>query len=163
MYPLRRSLNTQKGMGLKADGLTATSTPKPLLGYTDTETVKLDFDDTPFKIVKYWALRIVKWFQLGGFVILKSSTNCYHVVFNRKVSWSENMKIVAWASLLSHNRGLVKYLQMQCIKESSTLRVSVKKNKPSPRIVFRWGKEDGEICTFLRYRKLIKQIIRLRS
>ena len=33
---------------------------------------------------------------------------------------------------------------MQCIKESSTLRVSRKKGKMSPRIVFRNGKQDKE-------------------
>ena len=32
---------------------------------------------------------------------------------------------------------------MQCIKESSTLRVSPKKEKPSPRIVYRYGKEPA--------------------
>ena len=56
--------------------------------------------------------------------IIKSSENCYHVVFNRGVSWSENMRIVAWVSLLSHNRGLLRWFVMQCIKESSTLMVS---------------------------------------
>lgn len=143
--------------------MTKKSNPKPLLGYTDMETVKLDFDCVSFKTVRYWAFRIMRWFNLGAFIILKSSTKCYHVVFDRSVSWSENMRIVAWASLLSHNRGLVKYLQMQCIKESSTLRVSPKGEKPSPRIVYRYGKQDGEIRNFINYRKVIKSIIRFHA
>ncbi len=76
--------------------MTKKSNPKPITGYSDTETVKLDFDYTPFKKVKYWALRTMKWFNLGGFIIIKSSKQSYHVLFNRKVSWSENMRIVAW-------------------------------------------------------------------
>ena len=133
---------------------------RPLLGYSDTETVKLDFDEMPFKDVKYWALRTMKWFKLGGFLNLKSSKNCYHVVFNRKVSWRKNVHIVAWVCLESQNQGLDKWFVMQCIKESSTLRVSPKNDKPSPRIVYHEGKQDGQIKVFLANRRCIKDIIR---
>jgi hypothetical protein len=34
---------------------------------------------------------------------------------------------------------------MQGIKESSTLRVGLKGGKPSLRMVYRWGKQDGQI------------------
>jgi hypothetical protein len=102
-------------MVLKGSGLTETSSPKPILGYTDNETVMLDFDDSPFKTIKYWALRTMIWFNLRGFNILKSSVNCYHVVFNRKVSWSENIKIVAWTSLVSRHESLKQWFLMQCI------------------------------------------------
>ena len=135
----------------RVNGLKWKLNPKPVLGYTDTETVKLDFDDTSFKEVKYWASRTMKRFKLEGFVILKSSKNSYHVLFNREVSWPENVRIVAWVSLLSHNMMLQKWFVMQCIKKGSTLRVSPKRNKPSPRIVYRYGKQDGEIKNFLKY------------
>lgn len=133
---------------------------KPNLGYTDTETVKLDFDDAPFRIVKYWALRAMKWFKLKGFIILKSSKSHYHVVFDRSVNWEMNMHIVAWVALESRNLKLQRYLTMQCIKESSTLRVSPKKQKPTPRIVFRYAtrdKQNGEISKFLRVRRLVRR------
>ncbi len=130
------------------------------MGFSDDETVMLDFDNTPFRIIKYWAFKAMKWFKLEGFIILKSSKNSYHVVFNRPVSWSENMRIVAWLSLLSGNKKLKKYFLMQCIKESSTLRVSNKGEKPSPRIVFRFGKQDKQIEEFLSFRTEIKRIIR---
>jgi len=133
---------------------------KFVIGYTDTETVKLDFDNTPFEQVKYWARRTMEWFKLEGFIILKSSQDNYHVVFNRKVSWSENVKILAWISLLSHNLKLLKWFVMQCIKEASTLRISPKGAKPPPRIVFHYGGQEKEIKTFLSYRKVIKSIIR---
>lgn len=132
---------------------------KCILRLTDAETVKLDFDKTLFKWVQYWAFRTMKRFKLKGFIILKSSENCYHVVFDREVSWSENVKIMAWVSLLSQHRLLTKWFIMQCIKQASTLRVSRKKQKPSPRIVFRYGSQENQIAEFLKYRRLIKGIV----
>jgi len=130
-----------------------------ILGITDQETVKLDFDNTRFKTVKYWAMRTMKWFKLKGFIILKSSKNNYHVIFDKKVSWTKNMHIVAWVSLLSQNKNLQKWFLMQCIKEGSTLRVSEKKEKPQPRIVYRFGSQNNQIAEFLAYRKIVKSII----
>jgi hypothetical protein len=148
-------------MALKVHGLTDKSNlDKPILGYSDTETVKLDFDNTAFRLVKYWAFKAMRKFRLEGFVIFKSSDNSYHVVFNRPVSWSENVRVVAWVSLLSHNEELTKYLLMQCIKESSTLRVSEKQGKASPRIVFRYGRQDKQMKGFLAFRGVIKGIER---
>jgi len=68
------------------------------------------------------------------------------------------MSIIAWVSLLSHNHGLFKWFLMQCIKQGSTLRVSSKKDKPSPRVVFRYGKQEKQIRSFLGFRKLINNI-----
>jgi len=131
-----------------------------ILGYTDQETVMVDFDNTPLKTVKKWASRAMKWFKLEGYIILRSSLNNYHAIFNRRVSWKENMKIVGWVALLSNNPMLQKWFLMQCIKEGSTLRVSSKREKPSPRIVFRYGRENCQIEGFLKYRELTKNIIR---
>ncbi len=138
--------------------MTEKSNLNPILGYSDTETVKLDFDNTSFQAVKYWAMRTMKWFKLKGFMILKSSEKHYHVVFDRVVSWSENMRIVAWIALQSHNRGLAKWFQMQCIKGCSTLRVSVKQEKPSPRVVYRFGRQDENAKEFMIMRKIIRKI-----
>lgn len=132
---------------------------KCILGYTDTETVMLDLDNASLDGVRYWAFRAMRQFRLQGFVILKSSENRYHVVFDRKVSWSGNMRIVAWVSLHSRNPMLEKWFIMQCIKEESTLRVSPKMHKPSPKVVFRHGKQDGQVREFLSFRRLIKKII----
>jgi hypothetical protein len=120
----------------------------------------IDFDNTPFKFVKEWALRAMRFHKLDGLIILKSSKNSYHVVFDRPVSWSENMRIVAWVSLLSGNGKLKTYLLMQCIKQSSTLRVSTRGERHSPRIVYRFGKQDKQIKKFLSERRRIKGIIR---
>ena len=144
-------------------GLTEQLNPEPpMLGYTDKSTVKLDFDDVSFKVVKYWALRTMKWFKLRGFIILKSSKNHYHVLFDGSVTWKKNLHVMAWVCLESKNEGLKRWFLMQCIKESSTLRVSNKKGKASPRIVFRFGKQDNEIRTFLAWRKCIKSTAKKR-
>lgn len=107
-----------------------------------------------------WTLRAVKWFKLGGFIILKSSKNHYHVIFDRCVTWKRKMHIVACVSLQSHNKGLQKWFLMQYIKQSSTLRISNKREKPSPRIVFGFGKQDQQIKEFIRKRHLIQEIMR---
>ena len=132
----------------------------PILGFTDTETVMLDFDNTTLEFVLYWARRATRYFKLGGFLIQESSPSNYHVVFNRRVLWSENMSIVASVTLLSHNKGLRRWQLMQCRKESSTLRVSPKGIKPSPSIVCREGEQDEQIREFLKFRKLIKKGMR---
>lgn len=48
---------------------------------------------------------------------------------------------------------------MQYRKGLSTLRTSYKGDKNSPRIVYRYGKQNGQINDFLHYRKLIKNIL----
>lgn len=123
-------------------------------GVSSKETIKLDLDNVSFKLAKKIASETMKWFKLEGFIILKSSKNHYHVVFDKRVSWSENMSIVALISLLSHNEELRKWCIMQCIKQSSTLRVSPKGRKKSPRIVYRFGAQNHEIKDFLEYRKI---------
>lgn len=102
----------------------------------------------------------MKHFRLGGFIILKSSEHNYHVVFNRKVSWDENMRIVGWVCLWTKYRRLTEWLIMQLIKKGSTLRVSPKRDKPSPRIVYRYGRQDGQIEEFLKFRRVVRNIMR---
>ena len=104
------------------------------------KTVMLDFDNMKFKDVRYWADRTKKWFKLEGFIILKSSKDCYHQVFDRSVSWRKNVHIMNW---VAHNYclankivlpPLVRYVLLQGIKEDSTLRIGWKGDKPPPRI-----------------------------
>jgi hypothetical protein len=131
---------------------------KPIMGFSDTETVKLDLDNLPLEAVKHWALKTLKQFRLRGFIILKSSERSYHVVFDRAVSWRKNVGIVAWVCLMTKHRRLTEWLVMQCIKQSSTLRVSPKGQKPSPRVVYRYGKQNGQTRVYLGSRTKIKRI-----
>jgi hypothetical protein len=138
--------------------LKAVKPVKGILGYTATETVMLDCDKMTFRTVRYLARRANRWFRLQGFMILRSSRGNYHVVFNRPVSWDLNVHIVAWVCLMSKfHRHLTRWFIMQSIKEASTLRCSRKDKKPCPRIVFRQGKQDREIKSFLEFRRLIRK------
>jgi hypothetical protein len=114
--------------------------------------------DGPFKTTKYWAFGALKRFRLRGFVILKSSKKHYHMVFDRPVRWETNVKITNWVALESGNADLQRYARMQCIKKTSTARVSWKKGKTrqaySPNI-FRFGRQNRQVKKFLETRKFI--------
>ena len=122
MHTLSARARTPRNMVWRGLGLSPQWSHSSVLGYTDHETVMLDLDDTTFKTVRYWARKAMKWFNLEGFLILKSSDGCYHVVFNRKVDWSRNMHVVAWVALRSHNKGIQRWHIMQCIKDARALR-----------------------------------------
>jgi hypothetical protein len=142
---------------------------KPIIGYYDTSTPKLDFDGKPFKTVKYWAKVTCKKFKLGGYIILKSSEGNYHVVFDRSVSWEENVMIMCWVSLLVEgkrlkNCPLTKYVIMCGIKTVSCLRIGKKKvegkkEKSSPRTVFKFGKQNNEIKNYLQFKKNLRPFL----
>jgi hypothetical protein len=134
------------------------STRSPVLGYSDRSTVKLDFDRVPLSIVKYWSRRACDWFKLEGFIIFESSRGSFHVVFNRPVTWRRNMHVISWVAVESQLSKLKDYVLMQTIKESSTLRVGPKFRKPSPRIVYRYGRQDRQIREFLETRRTIDHI-----
>jgi hypothetical protein len=146
-------------------------------GDFDKETVRLDFDDTALDEVLLWCYRATFFFKLEGFLVLESShkdyvvkqkrnifyrftKRSYLVVFDRSVDWSLNVHIMNWIALESGNESLKKYVIMQCIKETSTVRISKKGKKPIPRIVFRYGSQDKQIRKFLETRKLILNFLR---
>ena len=134
---------------------------EPMLGFTSSEIVMLDLDDKSFKSVKYWALKAMKRFRLDGFVILRSSKKHYHIIFNCYVSWNVSLSVIGWVAILSKSVPLLRYLAMQCIKGASTIRISPKGEKPSPRVVYRYGEQDHAVKEFLRERQTIKRISRL--
>jgi len=146
-------------MVVQANGLRKKLTPDFVLGYTDTETVKLDLDNMSFDRVEYWARATTKRFRLRGFMILKSSKNSYHVVFDKPVSWVKNVAIVAWVCLMTKHRRLTEWLIMQCIKQASTLRIAPKKQKPTPKIVYCRGTRNHGIASYLAYRKIARTVL----
>jgi hypothetical protein len=151
----------------------------PDWGDWEIEIIQCDFDSTTLDEVLYWCFRAFQWFKhdhlgkldLEGFIVLQSSVKkyvlkrkgkvygfrkgSYHVVFNAPVSWAKNCHVRAWLALESGNENLRRYAMMQDIKESSTLRISKKGNKPIPKIVFRYGLQDKQVKRFLETRKLI--------
>ena len=67
------------------------------------------------------------------------------------------LSALGWFSVLSHNPKMKDYHVMQSVKMSSTLRVVPTKDKPSPRVIYRYGEQDHEIKNFLKHRQLIKR------
>jgi hypothetical protein len=63
-------------------------------------------------------------------------------------------------AILSKNIKVKDYALMQGIKMSSTLRISPKADKPSPRIVYRFGSQGNAVKDFLDFREFVKQIHR---
>ncbi|MEM2465620.1 MAG: hypothetical protein QXL85_08480, partial [Candidatus Bathyarchaeia archaeon] len=111
--------------------------------------------------------KALKRFRLGGYVILESSPNNYHVVFDRPFRyWSKTARVMAWIAIISGNPNVQKWVCMQLIKEASTLRVSPKPTnpegyKPTPKIVYQYGSRNLGIKAFLKAReetlKLLKE------
>ena len=91
-------------------------------------------------------------------MIVQSSKKGFHVVFDHAADWIDNVSIMAWVVLHSKNPGLLKWFTMQCIKRSSTLRVSSKGDKPPPRIVHREGCQDDRIKSYLDFRETLRGI-----
>ena len=98
--------------------------------------------------------------MLEGFIIFQSSFTSFHVVFNLPVSWDVNIEIMCWMAIETQLEKLRDYVLMQGRKGASTLRVSSKGEKPPPKIIYRWGKQDKEIKEFLEKRKEIRSIDR---
>lgn len=145
------------------------------------DTIRVDFDNTILDEVKLWAYRALKWFKLEGFIILESSHKNYVVkekrkiffrlrkasyllIFNRPVEWIKNVKIMNWIAhevyLESGNEDVQRYVTMQCIKETSTVRISRKGKKPIPKVVFRFGLQDKMIRKYFGNRRLILKFLR---
>ena len=57
----------------------------------------------------------------------------------------------------SQNKSLIRYALMQGIKESSTLKMRLKGGKLYPKVVYRWGKQDGQVKAYLKERRKINK------
>jgi hypothetical protein len=97
--------------------------------------------------------------------VFMDSTLCLRaVVFDRSVSWKENVEIMSWVSLMVEGRRLkncplTKYALMCGIKTVSCLRIGKKKEKPSPRTVFKSGKQNNEIEHYLEFKKNLRRFL----
>ncbi|MEO0252256.1 MAG: hypothetical protein ABIM44_08505 [candidate division WOR-3 bacterium] len=128
----------------------------------------VDLDGMPLEKVRELADLALKRFKLGGYVILESSPNNYHVVFDRPFRyWSKTARVMAWIAIISGNPNVQKWVCMQLIKEASTLRVSPKPTnpegyKPTPKIVYQYGGRNLGIKAYLEARmetlKLLKEL-----
>jgi len=136
-----------------------------IVGIDEKHMVMVDLDNMSFRKVKDLAESACKHFNLEGFIILKSSRNNYHVVFDRPMRfWSDVLRIISWIGILADNPNVWKWACMQAIKKTCTLRVSEKPTengmKPKPRIVYRYGSQHRQIKAYLKRRKEILNILK---
>jgi hypothetical protein len=150
--------------------------PKVVLGDYDVDMVKVDWDERFLCEVKRFCKILVKRFPVlgGGFIILQSSvktrkirndvfteiaytykSKSYHTVFNGEVSEDELQSILAWLCLFTKDWKLITWFLLQLIKGTYSLRIGFKGNKKPPKIVYRWGNQDGQIAKFLENRNFI--------
>lgn len=123
-------------------------------------TRAIDFDNMILDHVAILCRKAMRHFRLHGFIVFQSSENSYHAVFDCEVSWEKNCRVMSWLAIESKNVKAKDYVLMQIIKRNSTLRIGMKGDKPSPKIVYREGKQDNQIHKFLLNRRFIKDSMR---
>jgi hypothetical protein len=125
-----------------------------ILGYTSTTTAMLDMDRCTLSYVKKTTRTLDSRFHLEGYIILKSSTFDYHVIFNRPLTWGMALRVI-FASPPCRKRyhNHFSWAEMQAIKGAATLRLGPKGRKHPPRPVFTSGLQDKEISRYLSLRR----------
>jgi hypothetical protein len=131
--------------------------PKFVYGFTTGHGLLLDLDNTTLKETRNITEKYMKRFKLEGYMILKSSQNNYHVVFNKYLSWKKVLsclfKIVWYYHYHKHGAkpNLTYWAILQACKQSETLRISTKKRKNAPKIISTKGKTDKLIRDYLEF------------
>jgi len=127
-------------------------------GFTTDKGLLLDLDNTSLAETRKIANKYMNRFKLEGYLILKSSQNNYHVVFNKYLTWKKAMeylfKIVWYYHYYEHGSkpSLTGWAILQACKKSMTLRISNKKHKPKPRYIEEFGKTDKLIDDYCKFR-----------
>jgi hypothetical protein len=94
-------------------------------------------------------------FDLEGLIILESSQDNHHIVFNKPVKRIENIAIIAWTCKVADKPKLTAWFLNICIRNHPILRSSWKGTKPPPKIVYPMGKQDKRIAKYLFYREIV--------
>ena len=85
----------------------------------------------------------MKVYKLEGYLIIKSSKDNYHIVFNKYLTWKKITKI------LFNQYICIRWAIWQMRKGELTLRVSRKNGKNKPKIIITTGKTDKLINDYL--------------
>jgi len=111
----------------------------------------LDLDNITQAKTKQLAAYLCKRYKLEGYLIVKSSKNHYHLIFNRYLKWRkalqvsfQTIKCVEWAI-------------WQARKGEFTLRISCKNGKNKPQIIYKTGKQNKLIKDYLEVYELFKK------
>lgn len=132
-----------------------------VIGYTSRITPMVDIDSQSLKKVKWVSMLAMKHFKLEGFIILNSSKYNYHVVFNKPLKFEDCLRVAGWIGIMLNNPHIWKWVSMQAIKQSMTLRISPKKLskkkvKKRPEVAFEYGRKDKCISKYLNVYKWVQ-------
>lgn len=136
-----------------------------IIGYTSDHTAMLDLDGLNRNAVKDLAEKLLWRFKLQGYIILKSSCDGWHVIFDRRVSWKNALRVIFAAPPCRRRwHGHLSWAELQAIKGFATLRISGKGHKMSPRIMEYRGMvglqktfpSGGQIAEYLSCRKRLQ-------
>lgn len=128
-----------------------------IVGYTSDHTAMLDLDGLSGNEVKELVDKLLARFKLRGYLILKSSLDGWHVVFDKRLSWKNVLRVIfAVPPCRRRWHGHLSWAELQAIKGFATLRIGNKSHKRSPRMVDAYGSQDGQIAKYLLCRKQVK-------
>ena len=117
------------------------------IGFTTTEGVCLDLDYITQEKADKRAVHLLERYKLEGYLLIESSPDHYHVVFNRYTDWRETTQIV-FSTFKAIEWGI-----WQARKGELTLRLSEKNGKNIPQLIKCVGKTDKLIKDYLKMYK----------
>ena len=121
------------------------------IGFNTHRGLMLDLDNMKYKKALRIAESLLKRHKLEGFLLIRSSSKNYHVVFNRYLSWRTITKILF--SLYE----CVRWAVFQMKEGQLTLRISKKNGREKPKILFKVGKTDKVIKDYLEVYEVFKR------
>jgi len=113
------------------------------VGFVTTRGVLLDLDNMTLKKAKWIAKTLLYEFKLEGFILIRSSSNNYHAVFNKYVSWKKITQV------LFSRYECVRYAVQQMQNGHLTLRISKKNGKNKPKVLLKVGETNKLIKDYL--------------
>lgn len=132
-------------------------------GFSSKNIPMIDLDNTSLEEVVVKSRIVAQRFKLGGFLVLRSSKDNYHVVFARKLPPRKALRAVAFFALLQNRKETYVWFTLQVIKGSFTLRVSKKVSgdqvKPEPKPVYFEGILGEGIREYLAAYKEINDML----
>lgn len=128
-----------------------------IVGYTSDRTAMLDLDGVTRNEAIELADELLLRFKLRGYVILKSSCDGWHVVFDRRLSWKNVLRVIFAAPPCRRRwNGHLSWAELQAIKGFATLRICRKGHKDSPRVFHGRGFGTNQVAEYFLCRKKLK-------
>ena len=126
--------------------------PNYTIGFVTEKGLMLDLDNINQKKARKIAQITCKKHKLEGYLLVKSSKNHYHIIFNKtNISWRKTLQII-----FSLHKCVFWGIQ-QARKGWLTLRISSKKGK-TPKIIEAKGNTDKLINLYLQHYYLFKEM-----